>query len=115
VSEPDTGALLARRIAELVTAHPAVVRLDAGPWNAVATWVPGRRLVGVRVPGPDAGGAVEVAVVLRLDRPLPEVVGELRAAVATLTPRPVDLTVADVDAPPLMARSAAPAAVEIGP
>ncbi|GAA1838147.1 hypothetical protein GCM10009836_16290 [Pseudonocardia ailaonensis] len=111
-SEP--GELLARRLAELVSAHPAVSRLDAGPWNAVATWIPGRRLVGVRVPDEPAA-PVEVAVVLGLDRPLPEVVRELRAAIATLTPRPVDLTVADVDAPPQRARPAATAAVEIGP
>ncbi|MFC6094604.1 hypothetical protein [Saccharothrix lopnurensis] len=71
-----------------VLAHPAVARLD----DAFASYLPGRRVVGVRVEG-----RVGVAVVLRLGRPIPEVVDELRDRVRAVTgPAPVDVVVADL-------------------
>jgi hypothetical protein len=104
---------LARSVAELVAAHPAVVRLDGGIFGAVGTYLPGGKLVGVRVD--EHGGPVEVAVVLSLATPIPEVVAQLRARVATVAGgRPVDVTVADVVTGP--GRAAGPdAVVEIGP
>ncbi|GAA4703467.1 hypothetical protein GCM10023215_48750 [Pseudonocardia yuanmonensis] len=110
----DTTDELARRVAELVAAHPAVVRLDGGLYGAVATHLPGRRLLGVRVD--EHGGPVEVAVVLSLAAPIPEVVAQLRARVAAVTGgRPVDVTVSDV-VDPGPGRPVGPvASVEIGP
>jgi hypothetical protein len=110
----DTADELAVRVAELVAAHPAVVRLDGGIFGAVATYLPGRKLLGVRVD--EHGGPVEVAVVLSLAVPIPEVVADLRARVAAVAGgRPVDVTVSDV-VDPGPARPAGPdATVEIGP
>ena len=58
------------------------------------TYLPGGRLVGVRLG--TAGEPVEIAVVLRLDRAIPETVAQLRAAVAAVYDGPVDITVSDV-------------------
>jgi hypothetical protein len=87
---------LAERVAEAVAAHPAVARLDGGVFGAVATHLPGGRLLGVRIGAP--GEPVELAVVLHLDRPIPEVVREVRREVSRLCGGvPVDITVSDVD------------------
>ena len=89
----DPQAVLARQIASVVTAHPCVARLDGGPLNAIATYLPGGRLVGVFL-----AERIEVGVVLRLARPLPGVLSELRAEVSMLAGGvPVDITVADVE------------------
>lgn len=86
---------LAELVADTVAAHPSVVRLDSGTFGAVATWLPGHRLVGVHVGGP--GEPVEIGVVLTLDRPIPAVVAALRRSLAPLVDGvPVDVTVADV-------------------
>ena len=72
-----------------VLAHPEVARLD----GAFASYLPGRRVDGVRV-----GARVEVAVVLRAGRPIGEVVPELRARVARVAgDAPVDVVVADLE------------------
>ncbi len=92
---PPHGPELAERVAAVVAAHPAVARLDGGMFGAVATYLPGRRLVGVRIGRQDE--PVELAVVLHLDRPFPEVVVALRREVAALCGgAAVDITVADV-------------------
>jgi hypothetical protein len=89
---------LAREVADVVTAHPAVARLHGGPFGAIATHLPGRRLVGVRIGTRDE--PVELGVVLHLDRPIPEVVPVLRREVARLCGgAAVDITVADVELP----------------
>lgn len=96
-TSPDP-AVLAELVADAVTAHPSVVRLDGGAFGAVATFLPARRLVGVHVGRP--GEPVEIAVVLRLDRPIPDVVASLRTTVRALCAGvPVDVTVADVQLP----------------
>ena len=93
----DPG-VLAELVADAVAAHPSVVRLDGGVFGTVATFVAGRRLVGVYVGR--RGEPVEVAVVLRLDRPIPDVVASLRATVQALCDgAPVDVIVADVELP----------------
>ncbi|MDN5916827.1 MAG: hypothetical protein L0I76_17265 [Pseudonocardia sp.] len=105
-------AELAQLVADAVIAHPAVARLDGGAFGAVATFLPGRRLVGVHVGRP--GEPVELAVVLRLDRPIPGVVATLRTTVSALCGGvPVDITVSDVEVPGH--ESDDPAPVEIGP
>lgn len=95
--EPGPAAL-ADLVAGAVAAHPAVARLDGGVFGTVATWLPGRRLVGVHVGRP--GERVEVGVVLTLDRPIPATVAALRRTVAPLVGDvPIDVTVADVEIP----------------
>ncbi|MDA3649525.1 hypothetical protein LZ318_07740 [Saccharopolyspora indica] len=86
----------ASQLADRALAHPAVARLHGGQYGEIATYQPGQRITGVRV----GERAVEVAVVLRLDRPLPEVLAELRGELAAIAGGvPVDITVADVVVP----------------
>ena len=81
-------------VASAVLAHPCVIRLDGGEFGVIATPLPGRRVTGVRV----RDDSTEVGVVLRLERPLPEVVAELRAAIEQAAGAgPVDITVVDVE------------------
>jgi hypothetical protein len=64
----------------------------------VVTYLPGRRLTGVRVGMGDE--PVELGVVLVLDRPIPEVVRALRHEVSRMcSGAAVDITVADVALP----------------
>lgn len=87
--------LSATELAEAVRAHPAVVELSGGPYATVATYLPGERLLGVRIGEP--GEPVEISVVLRLVGPLPGIVAELRRLVsARCGGAPVDVTVTDV-------------------
>ncbi|MFC4950206.1 hypothetical protein [Pseudonocardia sp. GCM10023141] len=98
-SEPVPPSLV-EQVAAVVTAHPAVAGLHGGPFGAVATYLPGRRLAGVRVGA--TGEPVEVGVVLRLGAPIPDVVRALRTAVAPLVGGvPVDITVEDIELGPL--------------
>jgi uncharacterized alkaline shock family protein YloU len=95
VPEPVTPEKLAEAIAAEVRAHPAVVRLDGGALGVVATHLPGKRVVGVRVGEPDE--PVEIAVVLRLGSPIPQVVADLRERVLGLAGHvAVDVEVTDV-------------------
>lgn len=87
---------IADRIVEVVTAHPCVVRMDGGEFGVVATYLPGRKVLGVR----DSEDTLEICVVLGMRRPVPDVVAELREKVREITgPVPVDVTVADVLGP----------------
>ena len=86
----------AEELSDRLLAHPSVARLHGGQYGEIATYLPGRRVTGVRV----GERTVEVAVVLRLDRPLPPVLAELRAELAdAVGGMPLDITVADVVAP----------------
>ncbi|MGX7826734.1 hypothetical protein ACTG9Q_16740 [Actinokineospora sp. 24-640] len=90
-------AALADRLGAAVLGHPAVVRLDGGPFGTVATALPGRRVVGVVVGARDA---VEVSVVLSAQRPIPEVVAEVREQVRAIAgPVAVDVHVSGVEVP----------------
>ncbi|MDQ5856229.1 MAG: hypothetical protein M3302_07960 [Actinomycetota bacterium] len=90
----DSGQL-ADAIAAAVRAHPAVADLDGGPFGAIAYYLPGRRVVGVRVGEP--GDPVEVSVVARLGTPLPQLATELRQLITAVTgSRVIDLTINDV-------------------
>lgn len=95
VIDPDA---LAKLVAAAVSAHPAVARLDGGVFGSVATYLPGRRLVGVRIG--QGTEPVEIGVVVHLGVPIPEVVRALRTEVSALCGgAAVDITVADVDLP----------------
>jgi hypothetical protein len=88
----DATEQLAARIAATVDEHPSVHRRHGGEFGAIATLAPGGRFTGVA-----AGPPVEVGVVLRVDRPLTEVVAELRQRVRQVAGDvPVDITVADI-------------------
>ncbi|SDQ85650.1 hypothetical protein [Quadrisphaera sp. DSM 44207] len=109
------GAARADAVAAAVRACPAVADLHSGGLRQVATYLPGRRVAGVRV---DGEGPVEVAVVAAWGVPAAVVAGQVRAAVAPLVGgRPVDVLVADVRLPAEEAASAAagPAALPSGP
>ena len=88
---------LAEAVAAAVLAHPGVARLSGGPFGTIASYLPGRRVVGVRLPLEDTD-RVEIAVVARMGMPLPLLADELGAAVvAVVGPVAVDVTVADVE------------------
>lgn len=89
---------LAEAVAAAVLAHPGVVRLSGGAFGTVATYLPGRRLLGVRLPL-HASDPVEIAVVTRLGVALPALAAELGEAVGIALHHPVavDVTVTDVE------------------
>ena len=91
---------MAAEVAGAVLAHPAVARLDGGPFGTVASYLPGRRrLVGVRIGAGDE--PVELAVVVRLGTPLPQLAEELGGVVrGLLGPVAVEVTFADVVSDP---------------
>lgn len=100
---PGPGTAASREavaaVAAAVCAHPDVVRLDGGPFGAVASYLPGRRRVlGVRIGGP--GESTEVAVVVRWGTPLASVADGVAGRVReVLGPVAVDVTFADVVMP----------------
>lgn len=69
-------------VAGAVQACPSVTRLATGGPVEVATYLPGRRVHGVRI----HDGTVEVHVVARYGAVLPAVGEEVRRAVAPLAP-----------------------------
>jgi hypothetical protein len=90
---PGTGAD-PDLVAAVVAACPGVARLSAGPVGEVATYLPGRRVAGVRV----RPGAVEVHVVGWYGPTAAEIAGQVRAAVRTVAgPLPVDVVIDDLD------------------
>jgi len=98
VPRPPDPVELAQRVAAAVTAHPAVVGLHGGIYGTVATYLPGRRLLGVRI-GED-GEPVEIAVVVNADHPIPGVVRSLRSQVSRICGgAAVDVTIADIVLP----------------
>jgi hypothetical protein len=87
--EPDADA-----IAEAVRTLPSVAALGGGLSAHVATYLPGRRVPGVRV----ADDVVEVHVTARYGVPLHDLATAVRAAAALhAAGRPVDVTICDVD------------------
>ena len=89
---------LAEAVAEAVLAHPGVARMSGGAFGTIASYLPRRRILGVRLPLSDTD-PVEIAVVARMGMPLPLLADELGAAVvAVVGPVAVDVTVADVEA-----------------
>jgi hypothetical protein len=97
-AEPWSGTVIdpvpttAEDIAALVLAVPDVVRLHAGRFGEVATYLPGRRVTGVKL-GDDQ---IEVHVVVAGQQPVRETAQLIHAAVATLVGTPVHVYVEDV-------------------
>ncbi|PFG38940.1 hypothetical protein ATJ97_1432 [Georgenia soli] len=87
VTEADT-------VAAAVLGCAGVARMHAGGIPPVATYLPGRRVAGVRL----TDSAIEVAVVARPGVRVPTLDTEVRAALAPLARgRAVDVHVADID------------------
>jgi len=97
--EPAPGAVDTERVAAAVEAVPTVARLSGGSIGAeVATYLPGRRVRGVRV----EGDVVSIHVVARWPSVLPEVADEVRGAVLALVGgRQLEVTIDDLDVPGL--------------
>ena len=86
---------LADAVAEAVRALPGVDDLHAGALGEVATYLPGRRVGGVRLLDPGCA----VSVVLAWGAPVAETTQAVRDAVRPLTGLPVNVTVEDVARP----------------
>jgi hypothetical protein len=83
-------------LAAAVLAHPGVARLDGGPFGTVASFLPGRRVDGVRIGVGDE--PVELAVVARLGTPLPQLAAELGAIVHRVCgPVAIEVIFSDVE------------------
>ncbi|MFC5062976.1 hypothetical protein [Actinomycetospora atypica] len=94
---PGRGSL-PERVAGALLAHPDVVRLSGGTFGAVATYLPGRRLLGVALGEGDE--PARISVVLRLGARVRPTAQALRMLVAAETgARRVDVVVTDVEAP----------------
>jgi hypothetical protein len=80
-------------IAAAALRQPAVVSLHGGQYGEVATYLPGRRVIGVQV----EGGRVAVHLRVRFGPPLLPIAAAVRAAVTPLAHGlPVDIVVGDV-------------------
>lgn len=91
MSEVDPDA-----VASAVTACPHVASLSAGTVGEIATYLPGRRVQGIRV----QDESLEIHVVARWGTPLPEIGAEVRRAVAALAGgRPITVSIEDVETP----------------
>jgi hypothetical protein len=98
--QPWTGTVIeavpttADEIAALVLGVPDVVRLHAGRFGEVATYLPGRRITGVKL-GDDL---IEVHIVIAGQVPVRQTAQAVHEAVATLVATPVHVFVEDVAA-----------------
>ncbi|TMQ97222.1 hypothetical protein ETD83_20380 [Actinomadura soli] len=89
--EPRTD--LADQVAEAAMACQDVRALTAGPHVRIATYRAGLPLAGVAV----RDGEIEIGVVVRYGRPLPEIAEDVRRLVAPLAGgRKVDVLIADL-------------------
>lgn len=84
-------------VAAVVLSCAGVAGLDGGRFGEVASYLPGREIPGVVV----SGGRVKVHIRVRWGVPVPNLVALIRAMLVPLAgPRPVDVTIADIDDPP---------------
>jgi hypothetical protein len=96
---PSGPPVDAERVASAVEKVPTVARLSAGTTGAeIATYLPGRRVRGVRVDD----DTVEVHVVARWPAVLPEVGDAVRSAAGPLVGgRAIEVVIDDLDVPGL--------------
>lgn len=87
---------VADQVVAAVSAVPGVVRMHAGMFGEVATYLPGRRVEGVQL----REDVANVHVVLRWGVAIPDTVDAIRASVTLVVDTPVDVTVEDVDGQP---------------
>ena len=91
LGDGDSSALV-DSIAALVSTIEGVAGLHAGMFGEAATYLPGRRVAGIRL----AEYGTEVHVSLLYGHPLRPTAEAVRDAVAELTSGPVHVTVEDV-------------------
>ena len=94
-STDDHPAEIADRVAEAALSVPGVDSLHGGAFGEAATYLPGRRVAGVRL----TDNATEVHVVLRLDAPVLQTADRVRDAISPLVGGRVDVVVEDVVEP----------------
>ncbi len=90
-------------VAAAVRSCVDVIDLDGGPFDTVASYLPGRRVAGIRI-GADG---VTVQIRSRWGVPIPQVGHQVRAAVSSLVPgRGLEIVVSDIADPPEMQQPA---------
>jgi len=94
-AQPAQRDEVADRVERAVLAVSSVTALHPGSYGEVATYLPGRRVVGVRTG--DEGTSVHLAVAFGAD--LRAVAADVRRAVAEVAPGPVEVVVEDVTEP----------------
>ena len=93
-SSDTTGTISPDAVVERAAACGSVARVSSGAVGEVATYLPGRRVPGVRL----AGGRIEIHVVARWGVRVADVAADVRAAVRPLAPdTPVDVHVDDLE------------------
>jgi hypothetical protein len=85
----------ADEVARIVASVPGVAGLSAGAFGDVKTYLPGRRVVGVR----QGRGLTEVSIVLAWGASAPNTVRLIRSRVSAAVGGQVDVMVADVAGP----------------
>lgn len=93
VDPPDPAELAAAA----ALAVPGVTGLHPGPFGEIGTYLPGRRVAGVRVRTTPDGTSTEVHVVLRLGTDLRATAGAVHAAVRAAVGGDVHVVVDDLD------------------
>ena len=91
---PEPVAEAADAVRALVLAVPGVAALHAGRFGEVATYLPGRRVTGVKL----TEDRVEVHVVVEHDAPIRAVAQQIHAVVAAVVTVPVQVFVEDLAA-----------------
>ena len=86
------GTDVAERIAEVVLAVDGVAGLHGGMFGEAATYLPGRRVSGIRL----GDNGTEVHVTLVAGHSVRETADAIRMAVAPLAPGAIHVTVEDV-------------------
>ncbi len=87
----------AEALAALVISCPGVASLSGGTLGEVATYLPGRRIPGIRL----EGSTVEVHVVAHWGTSLPPMADQVRAVSQPFARgRPIDVYVDDLEVPP---------------
>jgi len=86
---------LADRVASAVLAVPGVVDLSGGIAGEIATYLPGRRVPGIRL----GDGGAQVHVVVAPDAQIPRLAAAVQDAVRRVGPQRVDVHVDDLREP----------------
>jgi hypothetical protein len=92
IAETPPAAGLAERVADAVLAVPEVAGLHGGVFGEIATYLPGRRIEGIRI----SSDLCAVHIVARYPADLPAVAEAVRAQVAPLVVMPVQVTIEDL-------------------
>ncbi len=91
-TSPRAAGAIADSVAAAALSVPGVTRLHTGSFGEVATYLPGRRVEGVRL----QGGSTEVHLVLRPEVDLLRTAEAVRAVVTALVGGTVDVFVEDL-------------------